>query len=164
MGLDDAWKQLQQVHDSVRFADTKAGLILTLNGILAGLVAVRVQSAGFIGAHPVAAAVLIVALAFLTISIAFDIAAIMPRLIDRRQLPSPLHFEHIGATRQDDFVNDFVKLSQDSDQLRREIGAGVWANAVLARRKHRCVRWGLRFLSGALAAIVLAVLVGALGG
>lgn len=164
MGLDDAWKQLQQMHDSVRYADAKAGIILTLDGILGGLVLVGVQSPGFVGEHPVPATALVVALACLTVSVAFDIAAITPRLLAHGQQPSLLHFEHIGATRQDDFVDDFMKLSQDADQLRREIGAGVWANAVLARRKHRCVRWGLRFLAGALAAIVVAAIAGAIGG
>jgi hypothetical protein len=51
MTLDDSWKQLQQVNEIVRYADAKAGLILTLNGVLVGLVAVRLQSSGFFAGH-----------------------------------------------------------------------------------------------------------------
>ena len=34
MTPDDSWKQLQMVNDFVRYADAKAGLVLTLNGVL----------------------------------------------------------------------------------------------------------------------------------
>jgi hypothetical protein len=167
MELDDSWKQLQQVNEIVRYADAKAGLILTLNGVLVGLVAVRLQTNGFLDDHPGSAALLIVAMALLTISVGFDIAAVMPRLVAPGQQSSLLHFDYIGerfAGRQADFVDEFVKLSHDPDLLQREIAAQVWANSVVARRKHRCVQWGLRFLAGALAVAVIAAVVGAFGG
>jgi hypothetical protein len=62
MNLDDSWKQLQQVNEIVRYADAKAGLILTLSGVLVGLVVVRLQS-GFRADHPVPAAALVIAVA-----------------------------------------------------------------------------------------------------
>ena len=40
----------------------------------------------------------------------------------------------------------------------------MWANSVLARRKYRCVRWGLRFLAAALAVSVFAAIAAAFGG
>ena len=67
MTLDDSWKQLQQVNEIVRYADAKAGLIRTLNGVLVGLVAVRLQSSDFFAGHPVPAGALVVAVALLTI-------------------------------------------------------------------------------------------------
>ena len=167
MNLDDSWKQLQQVNEIVRHADAKAGLILTLNGILVGLVAVRLQSAGFFADHTVSAVALVIAVALLTVSIAFDIAAVMPRLFAAGQQSSLLHFDHVAveyAGRVSDYIDDFVALSRDPEQLQREIAAQVWANTMVARRKHRCVQWGLRFLAAALAVVILAVITGAFEG
>ncbi|GGQ44534.1 Pycsar system effector family protein [Couchioplanes azureus] len=167
MALDDSWKLLQQVNEIVRYADAKAGLVLTLNSVLIGLVAVRVQSDGFFADHPVPAAALLLAAAFLVLSIAFDIAAIMPRLSTPGESPSLLHFHHIGGRyggERAEYVEDFEKLVGDPPRLQREIGAQVWANSMVARRKHICVRWSLKLLGGALAATVLAAVVAAFGG
>jgi len=167
MVQDDSWKQLQLVNEIVRYADTKAGLVLTLNGVLIGLIAVRVQTGGFLDSHPVPAATLLLAVAFLTLSVAFDIAAVMPRLAASGQESSLLHFEYIGerfAANQDDYVDEFAKLVSDPDRLQRALGAQVWANSVVARRKYTYVGWSLRFLAGALGATVLAAVIGGLGG
>lgn len=167
MNLDDSWKQLQQVNEIVRYADAKAGLILTLNGVLVGLVAVRLQSGGFLADHPVPGGALVIAVALLTISVGFDIAAVMPRLFAPGQQTSLLHFDHVAvayAGRVGDYIEDFVTLAHDPEQLQRQIAAQVWANSVVARRKHRCIQWGLRFLGAALAMVVFAAVVGVFGG
>jgi pycsar effector protein len=167
MDLDDSWKQLQQVNEIVRYADAKAGLILTLNGVLIGLVAVRLQSGGFFADHPVPAGALVIAGGLLTISLGFDIAAVMPRLIAPGQRVSLLHFDHVAvvyAGRVSDFIDDFVTLAHDPEELQRDIAAQVWANSMVARRKHRCVQWGLRLLGAALAVVLFAAVVGAFGG
>ncbi|OJF10074.1 Pycsar system effector family protein [Couchioplanes caeruleus] len=167
MALDDSWKLLQQVNEIVRYADAKAGLVLTLNSVLIGLIAVRVQSDGFFSDHPVPAAALLLAATFLVLSIAFDVAAVMPRLSTPGQSPSLLHFNHIGEQYRGDrteYVEDFEKLVEDPPRLQREIAAQVWANSMVARRKHTCVRWSLKLLSGALAATVMAAVVAAFGG
>jgi Family of unknown function (DUF5706) len=167
MALDNSWKQLQQVTEAVRYADTKAGLILTLNGVLIGLIAVRVQSQGFLGTHPLPAAFLLIAIAFLALSVAFDLAAVMPRLSAPGQRASLLHFDHVGERypgRQDEYVDQLSVLLADPEDLRREIGAQVWANSLVARRKHTFIQRSLRLLGGAFAATVLATVIGALGG
>jgi hypothetical protein len=167
MNLDDSWKQLQQVNEIVRYADAKAGLILTLNGVLVGLVAVRLQSAGLFTDHPVSAAALVIAVALLTVSVVFDIPAVMPRLFAPGQQTSLLHFDHVAvayAGRVSDYIDDFVSLTRDPEQLQREIAAQVWVNSIVARRKHRCVQWGLRFLGAALAVVVIAAVTAAFEG
>jgi hypothetical protein len=166
MNLDDSWKQLQQTNEIVRYADVKAGLILTLNGLLVGVVAIRLQSGGFLSDHPVPAGALMAAVALLTVSIGFDIAAAMPRLFAPGQRSSLLHFDHVAvayAGRVGDYIDDFVELAHDPDRLQREIAAQVWANSLIARRKHRRVQWGLRFLGAALAAVVFAAATGVFG-
>jgi hypothetical protein len=172
MALEDSWKQLQHVHEAVRYADAKAGLILTLNGVLVGLVVIRVQTDGFFAAHPVTGPALVVAMALLAVSVAWDIAAVMPRQVTTggpavAGFGSMLHYDQIGRHfegRPDDYADEFAKLFSDPDLLQREIAGQVWANSVLARRKYRCVRWGLRFLAAALAVSVFAAIAAAFGG
>ncbi|ATO13222.1 hypothetical protein CO540_04765 [Micromonospora sp. WMMA2032] len=167
MATDDCWKQLTHVHEIVRYADAKAGLVLTLNGLLIGVIAVRVQSDGFLSAHPVPAAALVLAATFLALSVGFDLAAVIPRVTASGQLPSLLHFDQVGgrfAGDQEDYVQEFTALMGDDGRLRHELGGQVWANSVVARRKYACVRWSLWFLGGALGATVVAGVTGALGG
>ncbi|BCJ62786.1 Pycsar system effector family protein [Micromonospora endophytica] len=168
MPTDDSWKQLAQINEMVRYADAKAGLVLTLNGLLIGLIAVRVQSEGFLHTHPLPAAALILAVSFLALSVGFDLAAVMPRLVRTNgRHPSLLHFEHVGgrfARHQDEYVEELTAVLRDTDRLDRELGAQVWANSVVARRKYACVRWSLRFLAGALVATLLAAMAAVLGG
>ena len=167
MALDDSWKELQQINEIVRYADAKAGLVLTLNGVLIGLIAVRVQSDGFFGDHPVPAVALMVAIGCLTLSVAWDIATVMPRVSAAGQQSSLLHFEYIGerfASNQAGYVDEFAQLTRDEDRMQREIGAQVWANSVVARRKYAYVQWSLRLLAGALGAVILAAIVSAFGG
>ena len=167
MALEDSWKQLQHVHEAVRYADAKAGLILTLNGVLVGLVVIRLQASGFFAGHPVTAPALVAAVGLLAVSVACDIAAVMPRQVTAGGRGSLLHYERIGAEfagRPDDYIDEFVKLSADTGLLQQEIAAQVWANSVLARRKYRCVQWGLRFLAAALGVSVFAAIAAVLGG
>ncbi len=168
MPIDDSWKQLAQINEMVRYADAKAGLILTLNGLLIGLIAVRVQSEGFLSEHPVPAATLILAVGFLALSVGFDLAAVMPRLvIANGQHTSLLHFEHVGSRftrQQDEYVEELTAVLRDTDRLNQELGAQVWANSMVARRKYACVRWSLWFLAGALVATLLAAMAAVLGG
>ena len=165
--LDDSWKHLQQVNDMVRYADAKAGFVLTLNGVLVGLIAVRIQTGGFFRAHPGPAAALLLAMALLTVSVVLDIAAVMPRLSPAGKRSSLLHFDHIGerfAGRQTDYVDEFAGLFGDSARLQREIAAQVWANSMVARRKYQLIQAGLSFMAGALGAAAFAGIVGAFGG
>ncbi len=167
MALEDCWKQLQHVHEAVRYADAKAGIILTLNGVLVGVVVIRVQTNGFFDDHPVTAPALVVAMGLLAVSVAWDIAAVMPRQVAAGGRGTLLHYQRIGARyadRPDDYIDEFLKLFSDTDRLQEEIAAQVWANSVLARRKYLCVRWGLRFLAAALAVSVFAAIAAALGG
>jgi pycsar effector protein len=68
------------------------------------------------------------------------------------------------AGRVSDYIDDFISLTRDPEQLQREIAAQVWANSIVARRKHRCVQWGLRFLGVALAVVIIAAVTAAFEG
>lgn len=167
MALEDCWKQLQHVHETVRYADAKAGIILTLNGFLVGLVALRLQSSGFFAEHRVAAPGLVLAMALLAAGVGWDIAAVMPRQVTAGDRGALLHYARVAARfagRPEAYIDEFVALAGDSELLQREIAAQVWANSVLARRKYRCILWGLRFLAAALGVALLATAAAAFGG
>lgn len=167
MATDDSWKLLQQINEIVRYADAKAGLVLTLNSVLIGLITVRLQSDGFLPDHPVPGAFLILAAVLLVLSIAFDIVTVLPRLSMPGQLPSLLHFNHIGDTYGGDraeYTRDLRQLLGDTDRLHEELASQVWANSMVARRKHTFVRRSLLLLSSALGSVVVAAVVAAFGG
>jgi hypothetical protein len=82
--------------------------------------------------------------------------ALIPRLGTREEPTSLIYFYHIarkyakafGSAR---YVEELRALSENSDELLREIAAQIWANAHVARQKYR---WSSR----ALVALLLAIL------
>ncbi|MFI2714190.1 Pycsar system effector family protein [Micromonospora sp. NPDC018662] len=167
MEHEEPWKVLQNVNEWLRHADTKASLVLTLDGALIGLIALRVQSREAFDRYPVATVLLLLALGLLAASLTATVLAVAPRTSVAGQQRSLLHFGHVGkrfATRESEFVAEFVALLADPDALRREVGGQVWANSIIGRRKYHHLSWGIRFAAGAILVIGLASAVGAFSG
>ncbi|EWM68063.1 MULTISPECIES: Pycsar system effector family protein [Micromonospora] len=163
MEHEEPWKVLQNVNEWLRHADTKASLVLTLDGALIGLIALRVQGREAFERQPVATMLLLLALGLLAASLVATVLAVAPRTTITGQQRSLLHFGHIGErfeTRESEFVAEFVALLRDPDALRREVGSQVWANSIVGRRKYRHLSWGIRCASGAILVVALASLAG----
>ncbi|WP_405099845.1 Pycsar system effector family protein [Micromonospora sp. NBC_01412] len=167
MEQEDPWMVLQHANDWLRHADTKASLILTLNGALIGLITLRVQTPGLFDRQPFVTALLLVATGLLAGSLAFNVIAVAPRSVVTDQQRSLLYFHHVATefeASESSFVEEFTALITDKEALRRQVASLVWANSLVARRKYRHLNWGIRFTAGAILVIVCAGVLGALGG
>ncbi|SBT46178.1 hypothetical protein GA0070611_3291 [Micromonospora auratinigra] len=154
---------LQNVNEWLRHADTKASLVLTLDGALIGLIALRVQGREEFERQPATTVLLLLALGLLAASLVATVLAVAPRTKITGQHWSLLHFGHVGErfeARESEFVTEFVALLGDPDALRREVGSQVWANSIVGRRKYRHLSWGIRCAAGAILLIGLASVVG----
>jgi hypothetical protein len=150
-----AWKSLQLVTEWVRYADTKATATLAVNGLLLGLIALRVPSTDDLRTNPVKAVLLFAALICAVVSVLLSIVVVLPS--DRSRGPadrSLLRFADVAAdfgTQAEDFVGEFVRLVDDAPRLRAEIVREVWRGSVVGQRKYRLVSWSIMFLVAAFA-------------
>lgn len=167
MEHEDPWRALQNTNEWLRHADTKASLILTLNGALIGLITLRFQMPDLFDRQPLVTALLLVATGLLAGSLTCNVIAVAPRSTVTGQQRSLLYFHHVATgfeARESAFVEEFTALVTDHEGLRRQVAGQVWANSLVARRKYRHLDWGIRFTAGAIGVIVLAGALGAFTG
>lgn len=156
---DAAWFALDQVHHWIRFADTKASVLLAASGVLVGLVLSRPPVVG--GEYAaVRAALWGTALVTVTLSALSALSALVPRLrVRRTSATSVLYFGDIARRfrqRPADFITAFREATADPDRMRQEVVEQIWANSLVARRKFRYVAaatWliGIALVSGGIA-------------
>ncbi len=149
---------LQGVQDQIRFCDTKAQVILGLNGILAGFLATRASELASTIAgesrHVIAVGLFLsvaLYLVFLVSSFAFGVRVVLPRL-DVSQPDSCVFFSHIAAQHKNNYEKIAKELPGLSDEdLAADMAKQILANSHVCVRKHQSLRnsWVLTTLSAA---------------
>jgi hypothetical protein len=156
---DPAWFALDQVTHWIRFADTKASVLLATSGVIGGILLSRPAAAGGDLAS-VRAGLWGVALAAVALSALSALSALVPRLRSNRTgTPSLLYFGDVAQRfrrRPTEFVATFRLAMADPERIRREVVEQIWTNSLVARRKFRHVSaatWliGLALISGGVA-------------
>ncbi|WP_329008582.1 DUF5706 domain-containing protein [Micromonospora rifamycinica] len=144
---DAGWNALQQLHETIRFADVKAAAVLAAAGLLGGSLwsgqdALTVTGSAWSPVLPVMSAVAAATSALLALH----------TLMPRRQAAAsePLqHFayvaEHYGRNSQG-FVDVWLATTVDEDATARMLAGHVWAAHMVASRKFAYVTWSIRLL------------------
>ena len=162
---DQAWKALTLVNDWVKHAEAKTGASLAVAGVTGGVLYNLVKDQ-----HDPGTALWLAAFACgLAVVAAATCAALalVPRLqLTRAQEDpdSPLFFSHIARKYEKTgpaYAEALRDLTVQPEELTREIGKQVHANAVVAHRKFFWVNCAVRALVVALPALgVVAAIVG----
>jgi hypothetical protein len=147
---NDGWSTLGEINHWIRFADTKASVLLAAGGVVGGILLSRPEG----DLLTVRGIVWSVATASVALSSLFALLALLPRLRVRRQAPtSLLYFDHIArrfAGKADDYAATFALAAGDVEAMRRELAGQILANSVVARRKFRHVTAATWFVGLAL--------------
>lgn len=117
---EDAWKALQQTHDLIKVAATKAAAIVTGNGVLGGvLLKALPPHSGWASAWP-HVALLLGSLAAVSASILCALLFFLPRLRNDRQ-GSLLYFGTVARRYAvpAEFVPAYRKLLSDGPRLEK---------------------------------------------
>jgi hypothetical protein len=151
------WSTLSHVSEWVRFADTKAAGVLTLDGILA-TVLVSAFATGDKSQRFVVSIVLVVAAAFLVVSGVMCMACLLPRLTIGHA-NNVVYFAGISRySSPDEYVGELRRLVE-CGEFETELARETWSRSQAAAVKYKYVRWSLFALSGALlASAILGVL------
>lgn len=156
---EDYWKIMQQNVDWIKFSDQKAGLLLSVYGIISTLL--------YTNSHDVYAAfktdkyllylgVLSIALA--AISIYFCFRTINPWL--RNSNPqSIVFFGHISAHKSyKDYLAHSKAILNKQDDYECHLAEQIYINAGICKRKFENVAYGIRFFIAFIGTLLFAVL------
>lgn len=135
------WNTYNLVNEWIKFADTKAGVLITLNGIIIGLVANNLTTIkNHLNAH--SCLMIIFTLGFLSLitSLFFAIKCIFPNL-SVGEPQSKIFFEHISKKYLD--AGQFVKELESSDNNLEDLQMQIWANSKVASNKYSSVNYSI---------------------
>jgi hypothetical protein len=153
---------LDQANGWLRFADAKATAVLSVSGVLGGVVVARYPSWSAMGQRPWPAVLASLALLAVATAGVFALRALWPRTWTRSSA-SLLHFQHVArayADRPADFVRNCAETVAQDSRLATEIYQQLWVNSVLAEQKYARVN---RALMALLAGLVLTVTTAVIG-
>ncbi|BCL13268.1 Pycsar system effector family protein [Micromonospora sagamiensis] len=141
------WVALQQLHETIRFADVKAAAVLAAAGLLGGSLwsgqnPLTVTGPAWSTALPV----------FTAVAAATSALLALHTLMPRRQAAAsePLHHfayvaERYGRNSQG-FVEAWLATMADEEATARMLAGHIWAAHVVAHRKFVYVTWSIRLL------------------
>jgi hypothetical protein len=160
---EDGWKTLTIANDWTKVADTKAGVVITASGVLAGVVLSALPAHGEWARWPWRVALLLTSLGFICVAIVLALRVFSPRLsapASSEATGALLYFDTIARRypNPDDYVTASRDLLSDPDRLLRALAEQTWAVSVVAHRKFRSVTpaiWCL--VVGLLVAVVAGV-------
>jgi hypothetical protein len=157
---EDGWKTLTIANDWVKVADTKAGVVLTACGVLAGVVLTSLPAHDAWSRSPWHVALLLTSLGFVCVSIVLALRVFVPRLSPGVSAGSDgelLHFDTVARRfpDQEKYVAEYRTLLADAERLSRALAEQTWAVSVVARRKYANVTPAIWFLVAGLLVAVL---------
>jgi hypothetical protein len=154
--FERSWRIFENINGWIRFSDAKALALLTVNGVLVGLLTL-LDTDATVWTSVAAVATLTLA----AISIFYAAACLNPTL-KIGQSDSIIFYGHIakrlhpGATSDEaervrkEFDADFCRTVTEPEELVGEVADQVWANSRIAWKKYRLITQSGRWFFGAL--------------
>jgi len=137
---------LQRNDEAIRFSETKAALLLTLTGLLLGIMADKITLFKNLLLSPSCATKILATSSMMAISVGIilvaiaSLVAVFPRLRVAKDT-SYLYFEHLAGLSEQDTASQFAAL--DSNTKLQHILSQVHATSAIATRKFRLIRFAL---------------------
>lgn len=152
------WEVHKLACEWVRFADSKASIILTAQGVMASFTIPAIMpQAHFIMHHWQIATPMLLSVLSASVSCAFGILAITPRL--KMSAPdSNIYFGHIATKHNNPttFASAISTMLGDPARIQSELSTQIWANCKVAWKKYNNTWWAVVLLALALVLATIA--------
>ena len=152
------WHILQDTVGWIKFADQKAALTITANGLIITLLSSNTSIINSqLEGSGLFLTILFVALISLIGSIIFSFLCVIPRL-KKPQKVSIIYFENIHSKfkSQEEYYQELKHVSANSSSLEEQIAQHIFMKSDVATKKFKFIRLGLIFL--ALGALLLTII------
>lgn len=141
MDLEDKKFAFEQVNEWVRFCDTKAGVVLGLQGIILTIIFTLTNIPKTDFCPPFI--VFLIGVICLGVSILIGVNAIVP-ILEVGQPVSGIFFGHISSHKN---AEDYLKVIEDASyKFEKDLVMQTWANSRVAWKKFTLIRssiiWG----------------------
>lgn len=141
MDKDDKKATLHMVNEWVRFCDSKAGILLALQGIILTII-FTLTVIPRLGWNP-AFVLFVVGCVLFGISIVIGLNAVMP-ILEVGQPTSKIFFGHVATYEKS---SDYISEVNKGYDFETDILTQIWANSIVAWRKYSLIKsailWGV---------------------
>jgi hypothetical protein len=141
--MDYLFQCYNSIHELIRFSDTKAGLIITADGVLISLAVARADEllrAVGSPSRPELLLLLALFLASATLSLFACLWSVAPSL---KPVPSVrfTYFGSISKMKLDDYLRELKAATRDD--LEHDLAVDIYNISVLAMNKYKKVKFGI---------------------
>ena len=157
------WRIYQANNEWIRFADLKAGALLTANGaLLAAALSALKDNGRFLRTHHGVLGFALLSGAALLVSFGYSLWCISPKTArfharHDRHTDSLLFFEHIAAIGKDTYLDKAKDLGSDESAY-HQIAQQVWINSRVSQKKHRQITLAVRAFALSIVSALIAAL------
>ena len=156
---ENYWEILKYNHDMIRFSELKAGLVISILGVLFSLL---LQSLDTVKAHMeeswIVAVVAIVFVGLTLVAVIFSFKCFIPRF-ENKNPTSVIFFGDIVSDfpKFNDYHEYIQKMMINEHEFSLQLAEQIHTNASIALRKFKLVSKSIRFLLWALLFLIILV-------
>lgn len=147
--IENYWKIYLMINDWIKFADVKAGILLTIYGLISTIVYTNANSV-YLNLQVSSFRIIICVGICLSsiVSITYTFLCINPRL-NKPNIKSIIFFGDI-ANKFDSFENYYdesVRIVKDDPKLIKQITEQIYTNSLIASKKFHNIKIAVQFFS-----------------
>ena len=145
------WNILSKTTDWIKFADTKAVVILTVYGIIITIIYSNAAEVyNFLSQTWIFIILSSISTIFGAISIGYSFSAINPKI--KNDNPNSLiYFGHI----QEKYYNDLSDALKENENIEIQISEQIYSNSKIAWKKYRNVSISIKFFVASIALVLI---------
>lgn len=159
--LENLWKTLDTINAWIRFADTKAGGVLALVGIIASIMlsVLAKEGSNISSQYPMFFLLIVLGILSGCGAIFFAILCLIPTL-NVGESTALIYFIHIAQKFETPTsYRQAIDKGFTDEQILSQIADQIWANSKVAWKKYRAVTWALRFLTLTIFITVVSIII-----
>ncbi len=160
MKTDKFWNIFLNVNEMIRSSDTKAGVLITVYGVLITIVysnSIDVYNA--IGSSKLMLFMTVLVITLSVLSILFCFLTLNPRLKNTNH-SSLVYFGHINDKYNNylDYYNDLDRISE-TEEFEKHVSEQIYHNSSIAAKKFFFVNWAIRLFIFVLFTLLINLLI-----
>ncbi len=154
------WNTLQSVSEWVRFSDTKAGVIITVYGVILTIIYSNAKEVYSAVSSSTLQVILVIMSGLLSVvSLWYCFLCLNPRLKNNNPT-SGLYYGHIAKfTNHKEYLDLVSNKFGDESEFEKQITEQIYINSVIAWKKFNNVGWAIRFFFGSIIVLFVSMFV-----
>jgi len=154
---ENYWKTFQNINDWIKFSDTKAGIIVTVYGLILTIIYSNAQDVYTWTSSSIFILIITIVAVILTIlSVFFAFLCINPSLKNKNP-KSLIYFGHIATKNKKylEYLSDATTVFEDTDKLSTQLSEQIYENSKIAWSKFKNVTYSIRLFFASILCLLI---------